>query len=352
MMSWYSWAPYVPAAVKRQRSANKLAKLGKKGFSASPVRADGRTIARSFWGQAWCANLEAYSDFSNRLPRGRTYLRNGSVLHLGVKAGRIDAFVAGSDLYKIQISIAPVPVRQWAAIRKESAGRIGSLVELLRGRLSNEVMDTVTRKGTGLFPAPKEIQMECSCPDWATLCKHLAAVLYGVSVRLDERHELLFLLRGVDHEELIAEAAAAPIAAGAPEAGKALGLDASGLSALFGIDVEEEVVMVPPSKKARPSRTPAVHRPVTKAPAAPALRKAPLQEREATPIRFVQSLRAGTTVTAKELAALGISAATRQNWLTEEVLMRTDVRGLYRTTARTRRRVERYLEKSRLTARS
>ena len=351
-MSWYSWAPYVPAAVKRQRSANKLAKLGKKGFSASPVRADGRTIARSFWGQAWCANLEAYSDFSNRLPRGRTYLRNGSVLHLGVKAGRIDAFVAGSDLYKIQISIAPVPVRQWAAIRKESAGRIGSLVELLRGRLSNEVMDTVTRKGTGLFPAPKEIQMECSCPDWATLCKHLAAVLYGVSVRLDERPELLFLLRGVDHEELIAEAAAAPIAAGAPEAGKALGLDASGLSALFGIDVEEEVVMVPPSKKARPSRTPAVHRPVTKAPAAPALRKAPPQEREATPTRSVQSLRAGTTVTAKELATLGISAATRQNWLTEEVLMRTDVRGLYRATARTRRRVERYLEKSRLTARS
>ncbi len=351
-MSWYSWAPYVPVAVKRQRSANKLAKLGKKGFSASPVRADGRTIARSFWGQAWCANLEAYSDFSNRLPRGRTYLRNGSVLHLGVKAGRIDAFVAGSDLYKIQISIAPVPVRQWAAIRKESAGRIGSLVELLRGRLSNEVMDTVTRKGTGLFPAPKEIQMECSCPDWATLCKHLAAVLYGVSVRLDERPELLFLLRGVDHEELIAEAAAAPIAAGAPEAGKALGLDASGLSALFGIDVEEEVVMVPPSKKARPSRTPAVHRPVTKAPAAPALRKAPPQEREATPTRSVQSLRAGTTVTAKELATLGISAATRQNWLTEEVLMRTDVRGLYRATARTRRRVERYLEKSRLTARS
>lgn len=351
-MSWYSWAPYVPAAVKRARSMKKLGSLQKKGFTACPVRATGRTLASSFWGQAWCANLEAYGDYANRLPRGRTYLRNGSVLHLDVGAGRVDAFVAGSDLYEIQISIAPVQTHQWAAIRKESAGQIGSLVELLRGRLSRAVMDVVTRKGTGLFPSPKEIRMECSCPDWAALCKHLAAVLYGVGVRLDERPELLFRLRGVDHEELIAEAAAAPIAAGTPEAGKALGLDASGLSALFGIDVEEEKVVAPPSKKARPSRTKAVPTPLAKAVAAPAIRKAPLPEREATPIRMLQSLRPGTTVTAKELAAIGISAATRQNWLMEEILMRTDARGLYRATARTRRRVERYLEKSRLTARS
>ncbi len=348
-MGWYSWAPYVPAAVKRARSLNKLAKHQKKGFTACPVRAEGRRLASSFWGQAWCANLEAYSDFSNRLPRGRTYLRNGSVLHLDMTAGRIDAFVAGSDLYQIQISIAPVPVHQWAAIRKESAGRIGSLVELLRGRLSSEVMDVVTRKGTGLFPSPKEIRMECSCPDWAALCKHLAAVLYGVGVRLDERPELLFLLRGVDHEELITEAATAPIAAGAPEAEKSLGLDASGLSALFGIDVEEEKVL--PPKRARRSRPTAVHRSVRKAPAAPARRKAPPQERDVTPIRLVQSLRPGTAVTSKELAALGISAATRQNWLMEEVLKRTSVAGFYRCTAATRERVERYLERSRLRAR-
>ncbi len=346
-MSWYSWGPYVPAAVKRQRSASKLAKLGKKGFSASPVQTGGRAIAQSFWGKAWCANLEAYSDYSNRLPRGRTYLRNGSVLHLGLTAGRIDAFVAGSDLYEIQISIAPVPARQWAAIRKESAGRIGSLVELLRGKLASEVMDVVTRKGTGLFPSPKEIRMECSCPDWAALCKHLAAVLYGVGVRLDEQPELLFLLRGVDHEELITEAAAAPVAAGVPEAGKALGLDASGLSALFGIDVEEEKVVVPPSRRARPSIAKKVPPPLAIAPAARAPRRTQPGKREAAPLRTVPSLGPGTTVTSKELAALGISAPTRQNWLMEEVVRRTSVTGLYRCTAATRKRVERYLEKRR-----
>ena len=339
-MSWYSWAPYVPAAVKRQRSANKLAKLGKKGFSVCPVQAEGRTIARSFWGQAWCANLEAYSDFSNRLPRGRTYLRNGSVLHLGLAAGRIDAFVAGSDLYKIEISIAPVPVRQWGAIRKESAGRIGSLVELLRGKLASEVMDVVTRKGTGLFPSPKEIRMECSCPDWASLCKHLAAVLYGVGVRLDEQPELLFLLRGVDHEELITEAAAAPVAAGVPEAGKALGLDASGLSALFGIDVEEEkVAVVVKSKKGSPPRpiSKAARKPVAVAP----------KEGETAPVRTVQSLRPGAVVTAKELTALGISAAARRNWLIERVLKRALGSGCYQCTAVTKKRVDLYLAKKR-----
>jgi uncharacterized Zn finger protein len=326
--------------VKRQRSASKLSKLSKKGFAPSPVRIAGLKIAQSFWGKAWCSNLEAYSDYSNRLPRGRTYLRNGSVLHLGVAAGKIDAFVAGSDLYEIQISIARVPPRQWAAIRKESAGRIGSLVELLRGKLASEVMEVVTRKGTGLFPSPREMTMKCSCPDWAALCKHLAAVLYGVGVRLDEQPELLFLLRGVDHEELITEAAAAPALTGVPEAGKALGLDASGLSALFGIDVEEEKALeVVKSEKRRPAK------PVPKAARKPAA-VAP-GKGEGAPVRTVRSLRPGAAVTAKELTAVGISAATRRNWLLEGVLRRALGSGCYQCTAATKSRVELYLAKRR-----
>lgn len=238
-MSFYGWAPYVPAAVRRERARKKLALLAKKGRIVSPVRLQGHTIVRTFWGKAWCANLEAYSDYANRLPRGRTYVRNGSVLDLQVGPGRIDALVTGSSLYEIRISIAPLPPRRWAAIRSECAGEIGSLVELLRGQLSESVMVVVTRKETGLFPAPREIRMDCSCPDWAGLCKHLAAVLYGVGARLDRAPEMLFLLRGVDHEELITEAATAPLAAGAPASKKALGLDAKGLSALFGIEIDE-----------------------------------------------------------------------------------------------------------------
>ena len=206
-MSWHQWAPYVPVAVRRIRAAKKIRSLGGKGFVASPVEASGREIARTFWGRAWCRNLESYSDFSNRLPRGRTYIRNGSVLHLHVDSGRIKALVSGSDLYEIEVSIAPVPAKAWAAIRKECTGKIASLVSLLRGELPGPVMEVVTRHGAGLFPSPGEIKMKCSCPDWAVLCKHLAAVLYGVGVRLDEKPELLFLLRGVDHGELVTEAA-------------------------------------------------------------------------------------------------------------------------------------------------
>ncbi len=239
-MSYFGWAPYIPAAVRRERAEKKLALLARKGRVTSPVRLEGHTIVRTFWGKAWCANLEAYSDYANRLPRGRTYVRNGSVLDLQVGPGRIDALVMGSNLYEIRISIARLPPRRWAAIRSECAGEIGSLVELLRGQLSESVMDVVTRKETGLFPAPREIRMDCSCPDWAGLCKHLAAVLYGVGTRLDHAPEMLFLLRGVDHEELITEAAAAPLAAGAPTPEKTLGLDARGLSALFGIEIDEE----------------------------------------------------------------------------------------------------------------
>jgi uncharacterized Zn finger protein len=346
MMSWYSWAPYVSVAEKRARSLKQLASREKRGFVARPVRVAGRTIARSFWGAAWCANLEAYSDFENRLPRGRSYLRNGSVLHLDVGAGRVDAFVAGSDLYRIAISITPVPVRQWAAIRKESAGKIGSLVELLQGKLSRQVMDVVTRKGTGLFPSPREIEMNCSCPDYAGLCKHLAAVLYAVGARLDEEPELLFLLRGVDHEELIEEAAAAPIAAGVPEAGKALDMDASGLSALFGIDVEEEAR---PASAVRPPKARSPRKRTERKTASRKIAEAVAIPRKAkrSPEGGAGQLRAGTTVSSKDLAALGIPAASRRNWLMEGVLERTQTTGVYRATRETRARVDRYLERSR-----
>ncbi len=176
-----------------------MAKLTKKaGRLASPVVLAGRTIAGTFWGKAWCDNLEAYSDYANRLPRGRTYIRNGSVVDLQISEGKIASYVSGSELYEIEIKIKPLPHRLWKTIQTECAGKIDSLIELLQGKLSSAVMQVVTRQQTGLFPSPKEIDLDCSCPDWAGLCKHVAATLYGVGARLDEKPELLFLLRGVD----------------------------------------------------------------------------------------------------------------------------------------------------------
>ena len=203
-MSWqYGFRPYVSVAHRRRQAAQEMEKRRKKGLDVSPIAIKGRLIARTFWGQAWCDNLESYSDFANRLPRGRTYVRNGSVVHLQIHRGKISAFVSGSELYSVEITISSLKQPHWKKIKTRCSGQIGSLVELLQGRLSRSVMDVVTERGEGLFPKPGEIKMRCSCPDWAGMCKHVAAVMYGVGARLDDRPELLFLLREVDHLELI-----------------------------------------------------------------------------------------------------------------------------------------------------
>jgi uncharacterized Zn finger protein len=237
-MSYFAWRPYVPVAEKRLRAERKLAKLRKKGQSVAPITIEGRTIAKSFWGQSWCTNLEHYSDYENRLPRGRTYVRNGSVLDLQIAKGEVTAMVAGSELYKIKIAIAPVTRARWKSICRDCAGTVDSLVELLQGRLAKGVMDRVCRKGDGLFPSPQEIKLSCSCPDWADMCKHVAAALYGVGARLDEKPQLLFVLRGVDENELLAIAGQdVALSKAAPAAAKMI--DDSDVAALFGLEMAE-----------------------------------------------------------------------------------------------------------------
>ena len=237
-MSYFAWQPYVPVAEKRRRAEKKLAKLRKKGNSVAPVRNEGRAIAKSFWGQSWCTNLERYTDYENRLPRGRSYLRNGSVLDLQIAKGEVAAMVAGSDLYTIKITIAPVTRARWKSICRDCAGTVDSLVELLQGRLAKSVMDRVCRKGDGLFPSPQEIELSCSCPDWADMCKHVAAALYGVGARLDQNPQLLFVLRGVDENELLATAGQdVALGKAAPAAAKVL--DDSDIAALFGLEMAE-----------------------------------------------------------------------------------------------------------------
>src|SRR5437899_6327327 len=130
---YYGWRPYVPVATRRQQAGREMAKLRKKGHAVAPVLIEGRTIARTFWGEAWCDNLERYSDFANRLPRGRTYVRNGSVVDLQVAPGSVTALVSGSEMYDVKVTVAPVPRSRWNAICKDCSGAIDSLVELLQG---------------------------------------------------------------------------------------------------------------------------------------------------------------------------------------------------------------------------
>ncbi|MBK8913035.1 MAG: SWIM zinc finger family protein [Phycisphaerales bacterium] len=240
-MSWgRSWRPYVSVGERRARAFLEMEKLRKKGWKIQPVKIAGRQIARTFWGRSWCEHLEKFSDFENRLPRGQTYVRNGSVCHLEIKPGKIAAKVSGSDLYDVTITIKALAKPHWKRLRESCAGQVASLLELLQGRLSDHVMSFVTDRDKGLFPKPREISMDCSCPDWADMCKHVAAVMYGVGARFDEKPELLFLLRGVDHNELISRATAKSIVAKTRKTGRRT-LDEQSITEVFGIEIEAPV---------------------------------------------------------------------------------------------------------------
>ena len=197
------FGPYIPVAQRRADGAKAMDKLRKNGLDVQPVHIEGRTIAKSFWGKTWCDHVESFADYDSRLERGRTYVRNGSVCHLGIEKGKVEAKVSGSSLYDISISIKTLDPARWESLKKSCAGKIGSLIELLQGKFSEEVMAKVVHSQHGLLPSSKEISYKCSCPDWASMCKHVAAVIYGIGARLDQQPELLFLLRGVDHAELI-----------------------------------------------------------------------------------------------------------------------------------------------------
>src|SRR5262249_24314396 len=149
---WFQFRPYVPVAKRRAQAAREVEKRRKKGETITPVVIEGRTIAHTFWGKSWCDNLESYSDYENRLPRGRTYVRNGSVVDLQIKPGKVTALVSGSEIYKVDINISTLPAKEWAGIKSRCAGQIGSLVELLQGKLSKNVIEVVTAKEGGLFP--------------------------------------------------------------------------------------------------------------------------------------------------------------------------------------------------------
>ena len=259
-MAYYGWGDfprYVSVAERRGNGARHAALLKKQGRVLKPVatKGRGRALATTFWGRAWCDNLAAYAALLNRLERGRTYLRGGMVIDLQVLPGAVTALVSGSDIYEIAVRIKPMPEPRWKAVVKACAGKIDSVVELLAGRFDESVMAHVCRQGTGLFPAPAEITYECSCPDGARggwLCKHVAATLYGVGVRLDEDPELLFRLRRVVHADLIARATAGLTRATPSKRTARRAIASDRLSTVFGIELEA----APAPRRRRPAREP------------------------------------------------------------------------------------------------
>jgi len=261
------------------------------GRAPKPVRGEGRVFTDTFWGRAWCDNLESYHDYANRLPRGRTYLRKGKVLDLSIARGHVSALVFGSSLYEINVKIGAVASKRWSALRKQCAGGLSSVIELLEGRIGEEVMEAVIAPSKGLFPEPRDIRLGCSCPDRAVMCKHVAAALYGVGVRLDERPELLFELRGVDPEELVSSSKhiVGEVASDREIEG--------GLSELFGVEIEEKKVA---KKKVAKKK----------------VAKKKVAKKKTATINFV--------MTRAQLLARGLAASTIEDWLRRRMLRPTE----------------------------
>jgi uncharacterized Zn finger protein len=272
-MSSYSYTPYVSVAQRRKNAEATARRLQKKGGQPlSPIQLSGNQIATTFWGKAWCKNLESYSDYSNRLPRGRSYVRNGSVIDLKISNGTVEARVQGSSLYTVRVHFKPLAPSKWKDFKGLCAGKITNLLDLLQGRLSKEILATITSKDTGLFPAPSEIKLACSCPDSAVMCKHVAATLYGVGARLDDQPDLFFTLRDVPMEDLVAEATSNATTSISTSETSSQGIAEEDLSALFGIDID--TTTAPASPAAEPIAVPK--------PAARKLSSSPVAPKKAT----------------------------------------------------------------------
>lgn len=236
-MSSWGWKQYESVEERREKAAREVKRLSKTGQALRPIYINSSAIAASFWGKAWCQNLENYADWANRLPRGRSYARNGSILDLQIDTGEIRALVSGSSVYQIKITIAELDPKKWATIRKDCAEHVGSLLDLMRGKLPKNVLVRFTDHKEGMFPSPKELKVACSCPDYAKVCKHVAATLYGVGHLLDSEPELFFKMRGVDQRELMAAVMQKTTQDDAIGLNHKSGLEGEDLSSLFGIEL-------------------------------------------------------------------------------------------------------------------
>jgi uncharacterized Zn finger protein len=295
-MSYYNnYPPYVSVAERKAKADKKLKQLKKKNPKIKPVIIEGNTLAKNWWGKAWNKNLEKYADYANRIGRGRSYVRHGSVLDLQIEPNRIKATVAGSRSkpYTVEIHIKAVPKKNWMRIRKKCEGQLDSLQELLAGKFPKELQEIFTAKGEGLFPSPKEISFDCSCPDWASMCKHVSATLYGIGARLDEDPELFFKLRNATIKDLISQAVSAKtnklLNQSKKKSQKAL--DDTDLSDLFGIDLEET-----PKVKTAKKNAPNLPKPVVGG------KTKPLRQKKVPKIQLVKS----STIKAKGLPPIDL----------------------------------------------
>ncbi|MCG2711391.1 MAG: hypothetical protein L6416_03595 [Candidatus Omnitrophica bacterium] len=259
MPYWGSFSPYVSVAKKRAKAEKKLKALRKKNANLKPVFIEGTTITKTWWGKSWNINLESYADYSNRIGRGRSYVRNNAVLDLQIKSGIIESLVQGTrnTPYKVKIKIKALKKDTWKNIKKACQGEFDSLQELFEGKFPKSLSEIFTNKKSGLFPSPQEISFDCSCPDWADMCKHVAATLYGIGARLDLKPELFFELRDVKMKDLVTgvlKKKADDLLQKAKKKASRI-INDTNISEIFGIDIESESTPRKKLKKKNPLKT-------------------------------------------------------------------------------------------------
>ncbi len=160
----------------------------------------------NWWAQRWISALERVVN-SGRLNRGRTYARAGQVLSLDEVGGVVKARVQGTrpQPYKVTIKLKPLSDRQWDRVIDALSGQALFAAQLLAGEMPQEIDAVFAAAGSSLFPSTEgELETECSCPDWANPCKHVAATHYILAEQLDEDPFLLFRLRGRTQEQVMA----------------------------------------------------------------------------------------------------------------------------------------------------
>ncbi|MEG0143100.1 MAG: helix-turn-helix domain-containing protein [Akkermansia sp.] len=308
MSSDFYWGkPYISASEKKKNNEKLVKKLAKKHKDLKPVIIEGTKIAKTFWGKAWCKNIESYQDYSNRLPRGRSYVRSGAVIDLQITTGLISALVSGNRKtpYQITIKIAPLKKSRWMTLKQKCTGKISSLLALAQGTLSDDILQAFCDPKEGLFPSPNEIETNCSCPDWADLCKHLAAVLYAIGARLDEEPNLFFVLRDIDENELVGAQVVETLTEGVTA-----GIATDALSDVFGMEFDTLDDILPTKElKGTPQNTQTLAQSTKKASSSQAIKIKPI-----TPSRLRLG-RKKLNLTQAQLAKLvGVSSASISKW--------------------------------------
>ena len=175
----------------------------KDGIKAKSQRGD---IGETWWSRRWISVLESFH-MGARLGRGRSYARRGQVVSIEVGPGVVTAKVQGTRgrPYSVTIRLTPLSDEQWESATGAMASRAIFAAKLLSGEMPRNIEEAFDEAGMALLPTKvKDLRTDCSCPDWANPCKHIAAVYYLLAERFDEDPFLIFKLRGRTRDDMIA----------------------------------------------------------------------------------------------------------------------------------------------------